>query len=410
MDSLASKMSDQIDSLRDRLAEIACEIWDYAEAGGEEFKSSALLMDEFSKRGFAVERGLTGKSPDSGEECDMPTAFRAAFGNGGNPRVGVMLEYDALPNGHSCGHNLIAAAGLGAALALGTALEELPGEVVAIGTPAEEGGAPGKVEILHAGHFDGLDAVMMAHPSDRWNAESRFLSIVHPKNGGIIYRGRAAHASSEPERGRSALDAVLLFCNGVEFFREHVKDGSRMHYSIVNGGDAPNIVPDFAKVNIFVRSEDTNELNYMKKRVTDIASAAALMADVSCELEWDFPWYSPVKVPSFYSLARKSAESAGVGAGNFIDYDSFGSTDAGNVGLMFPLVHLDFKIAPLGTNWHSKESAEASRSQEGIEGMITAAKTIALTLYSLMTQPDLMRRIKDEFAARRRTFGSETYV
>jgi amidohydrolase len=396
MDNVAEKILNSVDSLRDRLSGIAGTIWNYAETGGKEFKSSALLMDEFEKNGFATKRGLTGKSSD-GATCDMPTAFKAETGGGGGTSVGIMLEYDALPNGHSCGHNLIAAAGLGAALALGSATDELRGKVVAVGTPAEEGGAPGKTEILHAGHFAGLDAVMMAHPSDRWNADSRFLSIVQPKNGGIVYRGKAAHASSEPERGRSALDAALMFCNGIEFLREHVKDGSRMHYSIVSGGDAPNIVPDFAKVNIFVRSNDHSYLDYMKKRVTDIAGASAVMADVSCELEWDSPWYSPVKVPSFYSLARESALAIGVSEGDFADYDSFGSTDAGNVGLMFPLVHLDFKIAPIGTNWHSEESAEASRSREGMEGMILAAKTLALSLYRLMTEPDLTRKIKDEF-------------
>jgi amidohydrolase len=398
MDSIAGKMLDRIDALRNRLYEIAGAIWDYAETGGKEFKSSALLADEFEKNGFATKRGLIGKSSDGGGMCDMPTAFKAEYGSGG-ASVGIMLEYDALPNGHSCGHNLIAAAGLGAALALHSAADEIPGKITAIGTPAEEGGAPGKTEILHAGHFAGLDAVMMAHPSDRWNADSRFLSVVQPKNGGIIFRGRAAHASAEPERGRSALDAALMFCNGIEFLREHVKDGSRMHYSIVSGGDAPNIVPDFAKVNIFVRSGDSAYLDYMKKRVTDIAGAAAVMADASCELEWDSPWYSPVKVPSFYALAKESAVAAGAGACDFADYDSFGSTDAGNVGLALPMVHLDFKIAPIGTNWHSEESAEASRSREGMEGMITAAKTIALSLYRLMTEPDLLRKIKDEFAS-----------
>ncbi|MDR1137466.1 MAG: amidohydrolase [Synergistaceae bacterium] len=399
MDVSAEKISSGVDLLRDTLSETALKIWEFAETGGNEFKSSSLLMDRLEENGFAVERGLLGKFPGLGERCDMPTAFRAAWGEGRGPSVGIMLEYDALPNGHSCGHNLISAAGLGASLALKQALGGTEGRLVVIGTPAEEGGAPGKTEILHSGHFDGLDAVVMAHPSDRWNAKSRFLSIVHPKNGGIVYRGRAAHASSEPERGRSALDAVLMFCQGVEFLREHVRDGSRMHYSIVNGGEAPNIVPDFAKVNIFVRSDNSEELERMKKRVTDIAGAAAVMADVSCELEWDYPWFSPVEVPSFYSLVEECAAAVGVDPAEFMDYDTFGSTDAGNVGRVFPLVHLDFKIAPLGTNWHSDDSAKAARSQEGIDGMIMAAKTLALSLGRFMTDPDLARMIKGEFAA-----------
>ncbi|MDR1510384.1 MAG: amidohydrolase [Synergistaceae bacterium] len=399
MDALAEKISGAVDLLRDMLSETALKIWEFAETGGNEFKSSSLLTDRLEENGFAVERGLAGKFPDNGELCDMPTAFRAVFGEGGGTSVGIMLEYDALPNGHSCGHNLISAAGLGAALALKQVICGTGGRLVALGTPAEEGGAPGKIELLHAGHFDGLDAVMMAHPSDRWNAKSRFLSIVHPKNGGIVYRGAAAHASSEPERGRSALDAVLMFCQGVEFLREHVRDGTRMHYSIVDGGSAPNIVPDFAKVNIFVRSDDTADLERIKHRVTDIAGAAAVMADVSCELEWDYPWFSPVEVPSFYSLAEECASAVGVNPEDFEDYDSFGSTDAGSVGRIFPLVHLDFKIAPLGTNWHSDDSARAARSREGLDGMIMAAKTLALSLGRLMTDPETTRRIKEEFAA-----------
>jgi amidohydrolase len=399
MNAFEEKITRGVDSLRDMLSETALKIWEFAEVGGDEFRSSSLLADRLEENGFAVELGLTGKFPDLGEECDMPTAFKAVRGKGNGPSVGIMLEYDALPNGHSCGHNLISSAGLGAAVSLGRALGENEGRLVVIGTPAEEGGAPGKTELLSRGHFDGLDFVMMAHPSDRWNAKSRFLSITHPKNGGIVYRGAAAHASSEPERGRSALDAVLMFCQGVEFLREHVRDGSRIHYSIVSGGDAPNIVPDFAKVNIFVRSDNSAELERIKKRVTDIAGAAAVMADVSCEFEWDYPWFSPVEVPSFYSLAEECASVAGVNPGEFIDYDSFGSTDAGNVGRVFPLVHLDFKIAPLGTNWHSEDSARAAKSPEGLDGMILAAKTLALSLGRLVTNPGLARRIKDEFAS-----------
>ncbi|MDR3331893.1 MAG: amidohydrolase [Synergistaceae bacterium] len=396
---MAQKIIGLIDSERARLDEISREIWDFAEIGGKEFKSSALLMDELERRGFSVKRGLAGKFPDTGEACGMPTAFKAEYGTGDGPAVGLMLEYDALPNGHSCGHNLIATAGLGAAVALRTILDELHGRVVAMGTPAEEGGAPGKTEILHAGHFDGLDAVIMAHPSDRWNADSRFLSIVEPKNGGIVFRGQAAHASGEPERGRSALDGVLVFCNGIEFLREHILDGGRLHYTITSGGEAPNIVPDFAKVNIFVRSEYPAEMERMRKRVTDIAKGAALITDTTYELEWAFPWHAPVKAPAFYALVRECAGAAGVSGDEFLDYNSFGSTDAGNVGLEFPLVHLDFKIAPLGTNWHSVESREASRSKEGTDGMIKAAKTMALSLHRLITEPALLKKIKDDFDA-----------
>jgi amidohydrolase len=386
---------ERIEAARAKLTDVAETIWNFSETGGHEFRSSALLMDELEKNGFTVDRGLTGKNPDTDETCAMPTAFKATYGSG-EPVVGVMLEYDALPNGHSCGHNLIAAAGLGAAMGLSAATGS-NGTIAVFGTPAEEGGAPGKTEMLRAGYFDELDAVMMAHPSDRWNTKSRFLSIYQPKNGGITYHGRAAHASSEPERGRSALDAVLMFCHGIEFLREHTKDGSRMHYVIVNGGDAPNIVPDFAKINIYIRSENRSELDYMKRRVSEIAAGAAMMADVSHDLEWDTPWHSPVSVPSFYELAEQCAHELDVSKDEFLDYDSFGSTDAGNVGLRVPLVHLDFKIAQLGTNWHSTDSAAASKSNEGMEAMITAAKIMALSLHSIMSDGKLLRKIKSEF-------------
>ncbi|MDR1966640.1 MAG: amidohydrolase [Synergistaceae bacterium] len=399
MEDLTQKILESVDEQRGRMKEIADKIWELAELGGKEFESSAMLMDELERGGFAVERGLVGKSPGTGAACDMPTAFKATLGDDGGPSVGIMLEYDALPNGHSCGHNLIAAAGLSAALALRSVFDKIPGRLVVMGTPAEEGGAPGKTEILHAGHFGNLDAVIMAHPSDRWNTGSRFLSIVQPKGGGIVFRGAPSHASSEPERGRSALDAVLVFCNGIEFLREHVRDGSRLHYVITNGGEAPNIVPDFASVNIYVRSEYPDELERIKKRVDDIIRGASLITDTTYEYEWDFPWYSPIKAPAFYALVEECAGIAGVARDEFIDYDSFGSTDAGNVGLEFPLVHLDFRIAPLGTNWHSGDSAEASRSEEGVCGMIKASKAMALSLYRIVADPGVREKIKKDFVS-----------
>ncbi|MDP4109878.1 MAG: amidohydrolase, partial [Bacillota bacterium] len=304
LSSNENTMLKTIDSNKAGIIDISKKIWNLKELSSQEFKSSALLEDALEKQGFKVKRGLTGADPVSGKKCDVPTGFTATYENvKGGPTIGIMLEYDALPNGHSCGHNLISSSGYAAALGLKEAFKTTPGKLIVFGTPAEEFGGPGKTQMLAGGNFDGVDVVFETHGSDRWNMESQFMGIVGPKGDILTFKGVASHASASPEKGKSALDAAMLFGMGIEFLREHILDGSRIHYCIMEGGKAPNIVPEETKMNIYVRSMDSGYLKYLQSRIDDIAKGAALMTGTSVEYTWDFPWLAPTPVPTLYDFA-----------------------------------------------------------------------------------------------------------
>lgn len=256
-----TRMMEIIDGNREKVHMIAKRIWEFKEVGWEEFDSSLLLMDELEREGFQVQRGLVGKHPKFDQEIDMPTAFKAVFkGKEGGPTVGIMLEYDALPNGHACGHNLIAAAGFSAALGLKEAFRNI-GSVAVYGTPAEEQEGS-KHYILEGGYMDEVDVMLACHYGADWGSEVTGKAIVWPTHDNwLTFQGKSAYASSCPELGRSALDAVILTTMGLEFLREHMLETNRIHYIISKGGTAANSVPDLATLNVELRTNDSAELN-----------------------------------------------------------------------------------------------------------------------------------------------------
>lgn len=387
-----------IDDNRERIIKISKTIWELKEPSTQEFKSAALLEDELEKAGFAVTRGLKGIDPFDNAPCDIPTAFVATYEKiKGGPTIGIMLEYDALRMGHACGHNLIAASGIGAALALKSALETIPGKLVVLGTPAEEWGGPGKTQMLRGGHFNGIDAVLITHPDTMWDTTSQVLAIAWPRGEVMTFKGVSAHASSDPEKGKSALDAAMLFGFAVEMIREHMIDGSRIHYCIMEGGQQPNVVPDDVKMNIYVRSKDAAYLYELMDRVDKAAQAACLATGTTVEYKWDTPWLAPTPVPTFYELVKQAARALGIPESDFQEPTSFGSSDFGNVGFEIPTVNLSFPIAPAGTPGHSEAFMNAAVSDYGHESMIAAAKAVALAAYKLFTDPAKLKEIKDEF-------------
>ena len=232
------RMMQVIDENREKVHKIAKKIWEFKEVGWEEFQSSALLENALEKEGFEVQRGLVGKHPKFDQEIDMPTAFKAVYkGKEGGPVIGLMLEYDALPNGHACGHNLIAASGFSAALGLKEAFKDI-GSVIVYGTPAEELEGS-KHYIVEAGYMDEVDLMLANHYGGNWGSEVTGKAIVWPTHDNwLTFKGRTAHASSAPEQGRSALDAVLLTCTALEYLREHMVETNRIHYIISKGGTA----------------------------------------------------------------------------------------------------------------------------------------------------------------------------
>lgn len=393
-----------IDQNKKDIYSIAKKIWEYSEVGWEEFKSSTLLMDKFEKQGFIVERGLVGKHPKFDQDMDMPTAFKAIYeGEKGGPTIGVMLEYDALPNGHSCGHNLIASSCYATAIGLKKAFETIPGTIVAYGTPAEEldGGKP---NILAAGYMDEVDLMLITHPSfgHEWGSEVKVKAIVWPTHDNwLTFKGKASHASSAPHKGRSALDAAILTGLGIEFLREHMVETNRIHYIFSEAGANSNSVPDLAKVNLELRSNDNAELNSLMKRVDNIIKGAELMTDTTAKYKWDAPWYTETAVPWLYKFAAKTAPVLGVPENEFIFGSSPGaSSDVGCIAHKIPTLEISFPIlakrepALVG---HSEEVAAITGNKFPIDQSILAGKILALTAYRVGTSPEKLKKVKDEF-------------
>ncbi|MFB2022217.1 amidohydrolase [Pseudoflavonifractor sp. P01025] len=396
------RMMEVIDENRDKIHKIAKKIWEFKEVGWEEFQSSTLLMNALEKEGFEVQRGLTGKHPKFNQDVDMPTAFKAVSqGKEGGPVIGLMLEYDALPNGHACGHNLIAAAGFSAALALKEVFAPI-GSVIVYGTPAEELEGS-KHYILEGGYMDEVDLMLANHYGADWGSEVTGKAIVWPTHDNwLTFKGRTAHASSAPEKGRSALDAVILTTMGLEFLREHMVETNRIHYIISNGGTAANSVPDLATLNVELRTNDSAELNSLMRRVDNIIKGAELMTDTTAIYKWDAPWYCATPVPSLYHQAAEYAADLGIDSSRF----TFGnlpkaSSDLGCVAYKIPTVEITFPIVhddeptPVG---HADETALLTCNEYPIDQCMLAGKLMALTGLRVAGDPEKLGQLKAEFA------------
>jgi len=326
------------------------------------------------------------------------TGFRAELkGNGPGPTITIMLEYDALPNGHSCGHNLIATSGLLAAAGLAAVMPETSGRILVIGTPDEERGSlgGGKVALLEGGHFEGSDIVLITHPGDRWNVDQRVLAMKHAL---FTFRGVSAHAASAPYKGINALNAVILTFNAVDMLREHLRQDVRIHGIIPKVGEAVNAVPDLAQGEFAVRALDTATMDLAYQKLVNCAKAAELAS--GAKLEFSEPRVAleaPIPVPFLLSLVMNNVKLLGVSAEDIRDKDDLASSDLGNVGHAYPTVNLTFKIAPDGTAAHWDVFREAASSDEAWKATTIAGKAIALTAYELLTHPDKVKQIQETF-------------
>ncbi len=264
MSDWKAQVSEAVDRMEERLRDVGMDIFDHPEVKFEEVRASKLLAGEMEKAGFEVELGVAG----------METAIRAvhpAVSDG--PTVAILGEYDALPEiDHACGHNLIAAGGLGAVLAVGSIKSELPGRLLFLGTPAEEGGG-GKVLMIDVGLFEGVDAAIMFHPSTNTTIGRGSLAITEVK---IEFHGKPSHASGSPEKGINALDAVIQTFNGINAMRQHIKDGARIHGIISNGGVKPNIVPEYASAEFYVRAQENEYRDELLEKLRKCAEGGAL--------------------------------------------------------------------------------------------------------------------------------------
>ena len=385
VDALKKKVIAEVEAHRPELIEVSLKIHANPEAAFQETKAARWLAEYLEGKGFAVERGI----------CRLETAFRATSGEGA-PRLAILAEYDALPGiGHGCGHNLIAAASVGAGIAAKAVLPETGGSVLVIGTPAEEA-AGGKVLMAARGAFDGLDVAMLTHPGNRDASISHGLALIELT---VEYFGKAAHAAARPEAGVNALDALVMAYNGISALRQHIRSSARIHGIITDGGQAVNVVPEHTAASFLVRAEDDDYLDQLRPRVLACFRAGAEATGARLEYRWgEETRYRAVR--SNHALAEAYARNLEALGRKVLEpgaAHSMGSTDMGNVSALVPAIHPTVAIAPPDIPIHTPQFRELAASEEGLEGMLDAAKAMAMTVVDVLTDGDLLQRIQEEF-------------
>ncbi len=385
MSNRETQVREAVDRIENQLRTVSQEIFEHPEVKNEEVFASKLLASELEKAGFDVELGVAG----------LDTAIRAihpAISEG--PTVAILGEYDALPEiGHACGHNLIASGGLGAALAVGSMKADLPGKLIFLGTPAEEGGG-GKVVMIDAGLFEDVDVAMMFHPACNTMVGRGSLAITEVK---IEFRGKPAHASASPEMGINALDAVIQTFNGINALRQHIKDGARIHGIISDGGLKPNIVPEYASAEFYVRAQKNDYRDELLEKLRNCAQGAAVATGATMEFSEVGISYKAMKPNKILGeLFLKNIVANGM-SHNPPNDNAMGSTDMGDVTQVVPGIHPYVQIAEDTVAGHSREFADAASSERGTVAMLAAAKAMALTTVELLEGPDLVARIWEEF-------------
>ncbi len=378
----------RVDALGETLAQLSDYIFDCGELGNQEFKSSAAIVKLLESRGFTVETGIAG----------LPTAFRATWEKGsGGPSMGLLCEYDALEGlGHACGHQMQGPAIAGAAIALKDALDT-PGspdfKLVVYGTPAEETSC-GKVQMLREGCFKDIDVALMFHgnPTTSYDNDSMAMSSFR-----VEFHGRSSHAAIQPENGRSALDALLLAFQGIEFLREHVEDGTRMHYTVLDAGGPANVVPERSAGTFVLRSGNRAYLDTLVERFQKVIQGAALMTETVYEIEEEKRLDNRVAVPALNDLLMEYArqlEAPRIRPPRTKN----GSSDFGNVMYRLPGACLRVAFVPEGTSSHTVAFREAGKSSEAHQAVVLAAKILAAACGDLIMTPELLVKVKEEFA------------
>ena len=393
LDRLKTHVTDAVDRMAEDLWSLALQIHANPELAFKEEKAASWLTAFLERQGCRVERGVGG----------LPTAFRAEVsGAGDGPTIAVMAEYDALPGiGHACGHNVIATAGAGAGAALALVASRLDhgrlpfkGRIEVVGTPAEEGGA-GKVKLLDAGVFKGVDAALMIHPRCGTQVWRPTLGLMKAK---VEYFGKAAHAASWPWRGVNALNAVIALFNALDAMRQQLRPDARVHGVITNGGQQPNIIPEYTSADFYLRSLDRTYLQEVRRRFEAAAEGAATATGCRVQVTVDPRIHDPLKPngPMATLFERNLARI------DFpVDPDDgqagYGSTDAGNVSHAIPTIHPYIRTAPDGVPGHSREFAEHNATPLARAGMVAAAKALALTALDLLADPAALQSAKEEF-------------
>lgn len=379
----------------DVLVDASHRIHEHPELNYEERFAHDLLTGILEGEGLAVERHAHG----------LETAFVARAGSAG-PTIAVLCEYDALPGiGHACGHNIIATAGLGAGLAAAALAEELGGQVVVMGTPAEEGGG-GKIALARAGAFDGVDAAVMVHPA---GFDLARMDVIAVQELTAVYTGEAAHAAAFPHRGRNALDAAVLGYVNVAALRQHIRPTERVHGIFTEAGDKPNIVPARARTEWMVRSGSIRTLAPLKERVAACLEAGATAAGCEVELRWKPVVYADM-LDNQVMVDLWAANSEALGrpvAEPDPKLAVVGSTDMGNISYVVPSIHPMIQAAPAGVPIHTPEFAGHARSAVGDRAVVDGALALAWTVADLWLQDGVLDAAKAEFEATIAAVGPE---
>jgi len=384
IENLKASVIGNIDAHRHLLSELSLKIHSSPELGFQEVKAVAWLTQYLGENGFSIDSGI----------CELPTAFRASYGQG-KPAIAILAEYDALPElGHACGHNLIAASAVGAGVASKPAIDQFGGSVLVIGTPAEELYG-GKAIMADRGAFDNIDTAMMVHPGTHDTATTQALACIALE---VEFFGKAAHAASRPEAGINALEAMLNSFAAINSLRQHIKSKARVHGIITKGGEAANIVPAYTAGTFLVRAEDDAYLDELKQKVINCFIGAATATGARLEYRWGDITYATLRNNlTLAQLFRQNMESVGRNMQLSDPNKSFGSTDMGNVSQLVPVIHPSVAIAPREVIIHSPQFASAAASEAGIQGLIDAAKAMALTVTDLVANPEIVAKVKEEF-------------
>lgn len=433
-----------IDKQQQPLETLSDKIWGYAETALREKQSAKTMSDYAEQQGFKVERGVAG----------MPTAFVASYGEG-RPIIGILGEYDALPGisqkvsstkealvpgapGHGCGHNLLGTASMGAAVAIKDmiAAGKLKGTIRYYGTPAEEA-VGGKLYMLRAGLFQDVDIVLAWHPATKITADTDGGQAIVDTI--VEFHGKAAHAAFDPWNGRSALEGLEALTHGLDMMRQNIQPTARIHFVIVKGGDVPNVVPEYAKLWLWLRDTKRERVEEMLARVKKMTEGAGLIAGVEAKLTVqsgdyerlvnltgerllyaNMTWLGPIQfTEEEQAFAKQIQTNTGVPTkgllGQIQPFDpnpppQGGSTDVGDVSWNVPTLHFSITTAAEGAPWHGWPVVATSGMSIGHKGMIYASKVLAATAVDLFEKPDVRDAIKKEFAEQTKGVTYRTFI
>ena len=393
--SLKARLQQEVEARADVLLDASHQIHAHPELNYEEHFAHDLLTDLLEQEGLAVERGAFG----------LETAFVARAGDSG-PTIAVLCEYDALPGiGHACGHNIIATAGLGAGLAAAALAKEAGGQVVVLGTPAEEGGG-GKILMARAGAFEGVDAALMVHPA---GFDLTRMDVIAVQELVATYTGEAAHAAAFPHRGRNALDAAVLGYLNVAALRQHILPTERIHGIFTEAGEKPNIVPARAVAEWMVRSPSIRSLAPLRERVEAALQAGAMASGCELSIAWKPVVYADM-LDNEVMIGLYKANAEGLGR-TVLEPDPklavVGSTDMGNVSYVVPSIHPMIAAAPAGTPIHTPEFAHHACEASGDQAVVDGAVAMAWTVADLWLGDGVLAAVRHEFSATMASVGSD---